>query len=150
MTTRAVGIRRLLKLAGILDTADARHRMKKERVYGQMDIAHPCGTPACALGHWAFNERRRWRYQINTYTHDHLADGSAPTAPVVFAVVQLKTRRPQGDCGYLFEDAINDFGITTKQAYELFDIDGCGDARTAKQAARYIRKFVKRLQKEAA
>lgn len=147
MTTRAVGIRRLLKLAGILDTADAEHRKKKEPVYNQMSMDHLCGTPACALGHWAFNNPRRWRYERIALPAVSWMDSKVPE---FYVEVCLKARQSGSAWRLSFSEAANDFGITDMQADELFSGEGCGNARTAKQAARYIRKFVKRLQKEAA
>jgi hypothetical protein len=48
----------LLKLAEILETADAEHQAKGEPPYDQSTYAHHCGTPACAVGHWrAFRGR---------------------------------------------------------------------------------------------
>ena len=41
-------------------------------------------------------------------------------------------------------DAMREFDITYDQYAKLFDGDGCGRAKTAKQAARYIRAFIKR------
>jgi hypothetical protein len=113
MTTKAVGDRRLLKLAGILDVADALHRKRKEPGYCQERYNHECGSPACALGH-AYSDRG-------------------------FRRAGLKNP----DWSFVVEDA-EFFSITVAEAQELFDTDGCGSARTAKQAAKYIRAFVKR------
>src|SRR3990167_7145324 len=44
--------------------------------------------------------------------------------------------------GWIFTIATAHFGITDKEAAELFGGIGCGDAQTGKQAARYIRNFV--------
>jgi hypothetical protein len=38
--------------------------------------------------------------------------------------------------------AAEHFGISTGEAMEMFDVSGCGGARTALQAARYIERFV--------
>jgi hypothetical protein len=37
-----------------------------------------------------------------------------------------------------------EFGLSQAETEELFDCDGCGGAKTAKQAAKYIRKFIAR------
>lgn len=95
MTTVAVGNRRLLKLAKILDT----HK-------GAFDM-NGCGS--CAAAIW--NDRSRSK-----------ADGFCNST-----------------WGISFE---ND-----KHWWELFGNSGCDNAQTPKQAAKYIRAFVKRRQK---
>jgi len=49
----------LLLLASILDDADARHIAAGEPTYDQTNWRHPCGTPACAIGHWNFHRTGR-------------------------------------------------------------------------------------------
>lgn len=121
MTTLAVGNRRLLKLADILDTADAEHRKRKEPTYDQGQFTHECDTPACALGHWAAAHPRRWRF--NT--------GGTPELKFAFAKVA-------------FDAAMDEFCLDRGEVLDLFNSSGCGNARTAKQAAKYIRNFVAR------
>lgn len=122
MTTISVGNRRLLKLADILDKADVEHRKAREPTYNQRVIAHDCGTPGCAAGHWAFANPRRWRIDSNTFMTVLKA---APDKMGVDAIAE-------------------EFALTWHQHDELFAYDGCGGARTAKQAAKYIRAFVKK------
>ena len=120
-----VGERRLLKLAGILDLADAQHRARKEPTYDQQQIHHDCGTPACAIGHWIRHSRGRIT----------VSEEGVISYPEVF-----------GAEGITFVGAL-EFRITGPQAFELFGNNGCDEARTAKQAAKYIRRFVKRIKK---
>lgn len=47
-----VALRRLEMLAKVLDTADVEHERKGEPAYDQGMTFHPCGTPACAAGHY--------------------------------------------------------------------------------------------------
>ena len=42
--------------------------------------------------------------------------------------------------------AQGEFGMNDEEVEEVFDAKGCGDAQTAKAAAKYIRAFVKRRQ----
>jgi hypothetical protein len=100
---------RLERLARILDTADAEHRENGEPTYSQCLYVHPCGTPACALGHYV-----------------------------------KRTRRTQSRA----LDEAKEFGLRHAEADELFWAGGCGGARTAKQAAKYIQKFIARKRKE--
>lgn len=107
----AQGQRNLLKLAAILDTADAEHRKRGEPTYDQTIYEHECHTPACALGHWEKHKRRS---------------------------------------GESFSDeSFSDFYIDDQEHYDLFSFEGCNNAKTAKQAAKYIRAFVRRREKEA-
>jgi len=129
MTTVAVGNRRLLKLADILDTADALHRKRGEPTYYQGDFEHwdykrSCNTPACALGHYAFNcgpkgQRIYWDHEKGAMAHG----------------MEL------GEAGEI------EFAIGMGEYDELFGGSGCDGAKTAKQAAKYIRAFVRRRQK---
>lgn len=120
------GKERLLKLAEILDVADAQHRKKKEPTYVQNATIHDCGTPACALGHWAAANKRRFKYDRRSGIVALLDD------PENIAVSVIGAR---------------EFDLSMGQAVELFSGWGCGEARTAKQAARYIRTFVKRVER---
>lgn len=121
----AVGERRLLTLAWDLDTADEKHRSKKQPTYDQHQIKHNCGTPACAIGHWI----RRTRGRIALSKDGVLTHAEVFGSEGVSAVGSIE------------------FRITREQANELFAGDGCGKAKTAKQAAKYIRRFVKRIKK---
>lgn len=123
-----VGERRLLKLADILDTADADHKVKKKPTYDQMQITHDCGTPACAIGHWIRSTRGRIILTSDDVLKHAEVFGSEGTSAVGAA----------------------EFRITPGQAHELFGGDGCGSAKTAKEAARYIRRFVKRVKQSEA
>lgn len=120
-----LGWKRLLKLAAILDTADAQHKAKGERTYRQSIFTHACGTPACALGHYVANTRR--------------GDWSMSRTAVLFG----------GEPLHDFVPVSAEFGISEDEAMRIFSTFGCDNAKTAKQAARYLRKFVKRKQAEA-
>jgi hypothetical protein len=111
------GNRRLLKLADILDVADALHRKRKEPTYSQLDVEHGCGTPACAYGHAVANRDLR-RAGIPSYSDWN--------------------RREEF------------FAVAATEFYDIFGGDGCNGARTAKQAARYIRTFAKRRERALA
>lgn len=121
-----LGWKRLLKLADILDVADAAHRANKEPRYDQRKLQHSCGTPACAIGHYiSAHSRRGWK----------VTDG----------LVYFK-----GKYAYFSDDSIcREFEIAPGEGIELFDADGCGRAKTAKNAAKYIRWFVAQKLKSA-
>lgn len=125
MTTRAIGNRRLLRAAKILDTADAKHKRAGEPLYLQRFFTHPCGTPACTLGHYAAHTPKRWAFD----------DGKRPYLTGA------------GDEAYMshdsFEDACVEFDISLREAELLFGARGCNSATTAAEAAVYIRRFVR-------
>jgi len=109
-----LGARRLRKLAKILDTADALHKKRGEPRYNQQIYQYDCGTPACAWGHYVLSDAK---------------------------IVKRLGMRDSVYAGFHTEQ---EFGIHVSEADELFGLAGCGHAETAKQAAAYIRSFVKR------
>ena len=125
-TKLKAGWKRLLKLADILDVADAEHKKKGEPTYDQSQITHRCGSPACAIGHWiSHNRRRGWR--------------------VKEGLVYLRGEYVYWD----YPQLLAEFDIDYGDGRQLFDSGGCGGAHTGKQAALYIRKFVARKLKSA-
>lgn len=111
-------LKNLEELACVLDVADDFHAMNGEEGYAQTRFVHPCGTPACALGHWVAH---KYPKKVN-----HLKDAR-----------QLGT--------IIVDICEKDFGIA-QWAYstwlKLFGPDGCKGAKTSIQAAAYIREFV--------
>lgn len=103
------GAKRLLKLAAILDKADALHKKKGEPTYNQWSTRHTCGTPACAGGHW----------------NHHMKVGRDVDMTNCFTLNST-------------------FDITDEDWRELFSDCGCGQSKTAKEAAKFIRAFVKK------
>lgn len=122
-----LGWKRLLKLADILDVADAEHRAKGEPTYFQAPVVHPCGAPACAIGHYAAaaaSKQRGW------------------------GLSQFGVLRYGEPIGIFGSEVRAEFDINLTDALNLFDANGCGGARTAKQAAKYIRKLVKSKERD--
>lgn len=129
----AINVERLLNLADILDAA---HERAMEFSMGTWFFNGPlprafqradCGTPACALGHYAAANPNRWETSYD-------ARSAHKWNPV---------RRDLGGDNSM-SHAMEEFGISDDQARELFSANGCGNARTAKQAADYVRGFVER------
>ena len=87
--------------------------------------ARTCGTPACALGNYAFRRDLQKTFRLNG-NNVLLSSGS------------------DCFCGDPWEEVKEHFGISEKQADELFDQGGCGNAKTHLQAAKYIEEFVAR------
>lgn len=131
-----MNIERLLDLADVLDAAHAINTRYHQRAWfhsgGTNEQApNECGTPACALGHWAAANPERWVAAYNP----GLATKWSPVLRHNFVSRQLPD---------VYLEAMEEFGITDHQAEELFNGSGCGSATTAKEAADYIRAFVER------
>ncbi len=121
------GILNLLQLEQILTEAHARYANSSANSSAGYDQSRffrdRCGTPACALGHWiAANSD-----QVPFTWADAVIDHGASIYPKDFRKWLL-----------------NQFEITAKEAAELFSSAGCGYAKTAAEAAAYIRDFVER------
>lgn len=142
-----IGQNRLLKLADILDEAQKKYdrlkaskKFKKgEMGYDQKRFVHECGTPACALGHWAVHNPRRWRVKDGIPAFRGVMD------PLSASCYQYGARRVEANG---VTAATKDFGINLMESVKLFDGDGCGNARKASTAAKYIRRFVARRQRD--
>lgn len=115
--TYTEGEQRLLQLADMVE---------RSTTYDQVAYTHGCGTPACAMGHWATAHPEHWRFvagipvRISWKDVNRLIIGSA-------------------------EAIQEEFGLTGSEAMELFGNRGCGDAGTdAGKAAVYLRDFVRK------
>lgn len=118
---------RLNELADLLDTVDEIHILRGEPTYDHSSYRHPCGTPACALGHWAAAHPERWTFDDR---------------------IPLLWEEFREDDSGVYDDESIEFGISDKQSLELFGSFGCGNAQNGKEAAAYIREFIKRNRKE--
>jgi hypothetical protein len=85
---------------------------------------HECRTPACVLGHYT---------AATGFRHFGRPDQNYPeTFPgnVTYETIGIH------------------FGIDIAEAIRVFGSNGCNNAKTGKQAAKYIRQFVKRKEME--
>jgi hypothetical protein len=99
----------LLKLAAILDAADALHAERGEPAYDQTQFSHPCGTPACALGHWGHANPATWKFQsMGWWRH-------VDALPI-----------------HHFDGAELDFELSAAEASELFGMWGCESTGSAR------------------
>ena len=94
-----------------------------------------CGTPACALGHYAARTDLQRLLKVSILKDYH---------GVPYATVDRFGGEP--GCDWNNEEVEEHFGINSDEYNELFDWDGCGDAKTPLQAAKYIERFVHRKQ----
>jgi hypothetical protein len=92
-------------------------------------FTNQCGTPACALGHYA--DRRDLQDAFSLSKEGYLTvleDG--------LVVEEIR---------YVTDFPITDhFNLSDEEADELFEIEGCGNAQTNIEAAEYIERFVER------
>lgn len=100
--------------------------------------ANICGTPACALGHYAARTDLQRILKVSVLKNSR---GSKVASMDRFGA------EPGSGADFYDEQLMAHFGLTQSEMLELFDADGCGGARTALQAAKYIEKFVKRKQR---
>lgn len=115
---------RLWGLSSILYNADRKHKMNDEPAYYQKMYVHACGTPACALGHYAMTPEARDRG---------------------WSLSNLDNLRFRGFLiSYPDPQVLNEFGLTLDESFKLFGTQGCGKAKSARQASLYIRKFLKK------
>jgi hypothetical protein len=87
---------------------------------------HPCGTPACALGHYAARTDLQ---------------GAFVVLPREGTIGCLMTASGS-DSFYDHATVCEHFGITFGEANLLFSHDGCNRARSARVAAKFIESFV--------
>lgn len=85
---------------------------------------NPCGTPACVLGHYAYRTDLQSIFWLDNGSLMEVGgeEGVDLNAPTV----------------------LEHFGITEKEAYQIFSHVGCDRAVTAPQAVKYLRAFMAR------
>lgn len=121
---KAIHKKRLLNVARALREIKAPNMLTMDRV------SHACGAPACALGHYVARSDLQKSFRLTANGAIALRRGPL-----------LEWFRGPRICGHL--------GIGIEESGELFSGDGCGNAKTAKQAIKYIERFVARKEREA-
>lgn len=118
---------RLLKVATALRDAAKDKRLRDKftmDTYGyKAEEGDKCGTPACALGHFAARRDLQRTFVLRI-------DGDVDVPTVSFQPFAV------------FHTINEYFGLEEHENRELFERQGCGGAKTPIQAARYIEKFV--------
>ena len=119
----------------LLNVAKACRETKYPNKFDMTAFAHPCGTPACALGNYAAR-----RDLQRTFTLLRSCDSGTYWLGVKDAGEPGGLRIAGFD-----DDAVEEhFGVNFKEARELFNAGGCNKARTGNEAAEYIERFVER------
>lgn len=132
--------KRLLNVAKSLRESKAPKKFDMNfYVHGDIwaESAEFCGTPACALGHYAARPDLQKLLKIEIRN-----DGEENT----FA--QLVHRDGGHNASYSQRSVIEHFGVDQKEADALFAPNGCGGAKTPKKAAQFIERFVAQKTKE--
>lgn len=146
--------KRLLNVARSLrESADPKNfdmgLFVRSRVIGKDENGF-CGTPACALGHYAARRDLQKLLKIKvTYDPIGIYREGVTTARVMY-LGGRKNHMGSGNCMVIDEPIQEHFGIDDAENKELFDSTGCGNAKTPKAAARYIERFVARKLKAQA
>lgn len=125
----------------LLNVARALRESPAPEKFTMGSYLHTCGTPACALGHYA--ARRDLQSIFKPF--------KGKWAGFVSLVEPRYEIDPDGDnyfsahdVDYDEKEVLEHFEIDDEQARELFSGEGCGGARTAFEAAEYIENFVAR------
>ena len=127
-------IKRLRTLARVLEEADRVPLFRKlftmtswgwgnKNAHG---LIADCGTPACALGHYAARTDVQRSFELD-FEGEITYQGSKVN------VVQA---------------AVDHFGIDYSDHHDLFSGSGCGGATRPKAAAKFIERFTNRMEKQ--
>lgn len=93
-----------------------------------------CGTPSCAIGHFA--GRRDLQKLLKIGHAINLSDPSKPGP--------MEVQDNDGNKVMVQDELLqNYFGLGVDDLDQLFGAHGCGSAKTPKDAAKYIERFVK-------
>lgn len=109
----------------LLNVAKALRESPAPDQFTMGQYAHRCGTPACALGHYAARHDLQGQFVLHQ-GHDG-----------IFCV-----GADDDDVPYHDRRVLHHFGIDGEDAERLFGPTGCGSAKTPIKAAEYIERFV--------
>lgn len=129
--------KRLLDIVKALREAQNNSHFVKD--FTMRRFVNPCGTPACALGHYA------WRNDLQS---EFIISNSAPLGRTVFYTEGFGSHWRENESDHsvgLSDDRMLEyFGLSYSEVLELFDADGCLKAALPSEAADYIESFVAR------
>lgn len=131
-TVNKIQAKRLLNVAKACRETKTPEAFSMDRlIYSTGMCGQPCGTPACALGNYAARRDLQRTFRID----------------IEASVLGGQSAYVDGP----YDDGEAYFGLDPSKSEweELFGLRGCGEAKTAKQAARYIERFVARKLKQA-
>lgn len=97
-------------------------------------VPNKCGTPACALGHYAARPDLQRKFKLKDSGRVYTTSGRL----ISIGGIMTKTN-----------PVLVHFGISPEESFELFSSMGCNDAQTPQEAMSYIKKFVANKIKKA-
>ncbi len=107
----------------LLNVAKALRESPKPKEFSMNSYGHICGAPMCALGHYAYRRDLQRTFRLSP-------DGD------------FFNNVDEGFHSWAGLGLYQHFYISENEAILLFDHDGCGNAKTNTQAAKFIEKFV--------
>ncbi len=116
----------------LLNVAKALRESKRPEEFTMGQFVRECGSPACALGHYAERTDLQSAFVLKL---DPMWGWDVYTSP---------------GSELSFRHIMPHFDISEAETEELFGIHGCDDAQSPNAAARYIEAFVARKEAEAA
>lgn len=112
----------------LLNAALAVRQSPAPRRFTMLRETHDCGTPACVWGHYYL------RTDLQNVFVPHAERGLARLRGI-----------PNGNSLAFYSREVREhFGLTYDESYQLFDVDGCGNAQTTEEAVAYIEAFCER------
>lgn len=137
-----LGDQKLLQLASILQRVPQVHEDSNGNIVGyhQCDITHACGTPSCAWGWWLYGNKRRHARLARADghgSHEIQRTMAMWSDPIYRIYVSFRSKTCQ-----------EEFEIDDREQGLLFEGDGMNRAKTGKEAAAFIRRFVADRNKE--
>lgn len=105
----------------LLNVARAVREAPDPSRFSQGSFGHKCGTPSCALGHYAVRKDMQRTFGLTFWGGKLTAYGD-----------EVGTDR---------DSVTSHFGITSGESYDLFGKHGCDDAQTNIEAAEFIEAF---------
>lgn len=124
---------RLLNVARALRDAHADDKLRAEFYMG-VEVHEACGTPACALGHYAARSDLQDVWKIEKRPRSGM-----------FRMVFTRPEEHDGEEIAYYDDAavFNHFGIDEDDHAALFSAEGCDLATTPLEAAEFIENYVR-------
>jgi hypothetical protein len=109
----------------LLNVAKALREAPEPEKFTMTHMVHDCGTPACAMGHYAARGDLQDVFVIDRGMRQK------------FAYVTLSNGGHN-----VWPSMMKHFDISRVECDELFEVDGCDRAETAIAAAEFIERFV--------
>lgn len=133
--------KRLLNVAKALREAPEPKKFRMDQ-WGY-ETQHKCGSPACALGHFAARRDLQKAFSLDKFGEIESRTGDVFTDAEKYFGLNTES----------YDDVFNDSEsevFNDSESDLLFNENGCGGAKTAKAAALFIERFVAKKLKEQA